>query len=109
MKRRFEKRFEEGLETIRASLQKKGGTKNYEKVLERIGRLKERTHGIHQYYEIELKKSGDMATDILYRYAKADEAEQRYMGPEVAFLEMGVFDLDFAEHSFDTKDKLGTN
>jgi hypothetical protein len=36
----FEQGFEDGLECIKASLTKKSGVKTYEKVLERIGRLK---------------------------------------------------------------------
>ena len=42
MKERFRQRFEEGLSQIRASLGEKRGTKSYEKVLERLGRFKER-------------------------------------------------------------------
>ncbi len=39
---RFERRFEEQLTNVRKALHKKHGTKKYEKVLEKIGRLKER-------------------------------------------------------------------
>ena len=39
MNRSFRKRFEEGLSTIAALLQKKGGTKRYGAVLKRIGKL----------------------------------------------------------------------
>ena len=80
MKSRFESTYEQGLETIKASLSKKGGTKRYEKVLERIGRLKEKSHGIHQYYEVELDHCEDIVTDVRYRYLKAEQAEQRYSG-----------------------------
>lgn len=80
MKESFERRFEEGLEAIKGSLQKKGGTKRYEKVLERIGRLKERSHGIHQYYDIKVTQKDGIATDITYRYERREEAEERYSG-----------------------------
>jgi hypothetical protein len=40
MKTLFELRFEDGLVCIKASLTKTSGVKIYEKVLERIGRLK---------------------------------------------------------------------
>jgi len=38
----FEHRFEEGLNRIHTALDKKRGTKRYEKVVEKIGCLKER-------------------------------------------------------------------
>ncbi|MCX5814820.1 MAG: hypothetical protein NTX75_01070 [Proteobacteria bacterium] len=38
----FERRFEEGLNRIHTALDNKHGTKRYEKVIEKIGRLKER-------------------------------------------------------------------
>jgi hypothetical protein len=80
MKERFQKRFEEGLELIRSGLSKKNGTKNYDKVLERIGRLKERSHGIHRYYDIEVPKNDQIATDIRWSFSRADEADERYSG-----------------------------
>ncbi|MEM3470571.1 MAG: transposase, partial [Thermoproteota archaeon] len=42
IKEKFQSRFEEELSRLRASLGKKGGIKKYEKVIERIGRIKER-------------------------------------------------------------------
>src|SRR4030066_1288267 len=42
IRNRFEKRFEEELKKTQAALSKKHGTKRYEKVVEKIGRLKER-------------------------------------------------------------------
>ena len=80
MKGGFQKRFEEGLEGIRASLSTKRGTKNYERVLERIGRLKERSHGIHGYYDIEVQQKGQIATDIRWSFTRAKEADERYSG-----------------------------
>jgi transposase len=80
MKEGFRRRFEEGLELIRQALDKKGGTKSYEKVLERIGRLKERSHGIHRYYDIEITEKEGIATQIRYSYSRAEEAERRYSG-----------------------------
>lgn len=51
---RFCKRFEGGLAKIAESLSKPRGTKKRDKVRERIGRLKERCHGIGQHYKIDL-------------------------------------------------------
>ena len=56
MKTLFEQRFEDGLECIKASLTKKSGVKTYEKVLERIGRLKQKYSSAHSRYKIEVEK-----------------------------------------------------
>jgi transposase len=52
-------RFEEGLEKIAAGLQKKNGMKASDKVLERIGRLKEKYKQVARFYVIEHTKSED--------------------------------------------------
>jgi transposase len=52
IKNRFERRFEEALQKVRTALTKKYGTKSYEKVLEKIGRLKERYKRVARRYEI---------------------------------------------------------
>jgi transposase len=52
IKNRFERRFEEALQKIQTGLTKKYGTKKYEKVLEKIGRLKERHRRVARRYEI---------------------------------------------------------
>ncbi len=56
MNRQFKKRFEDGLQKIKDSLSKKNGTKQYEKVVERIGRLKGGYPSISRYYLIEYEK-----------------------------------------------------
>ena len=70
IKDRFRRRFEEGLENIRSSLFKKNGIKRYEKVLERIGRLKSKCSKVSRYYDIEvIKKEGSSnnAEDIRWK------------------------------------------
>ena len=56
MNRSFRKRFEEGMKTIAASLEKKGGTKKYEAVLKRIAKLEGRYPSIARYYSIAVEK-----------------------------------------------------
>jgi len=65
---RFAERFEAGLLKIRVSLTKPHGEKKTDKITERIGRLKEKSHGIAQHYEIELTKdeSGKLVTAITW-------------------------------------------
>jgi transposase len=66
---RFCKRFEEGLGKIAESLTKPRGTKKRDKVLERIGRLKEKSHGVGQHYVIDLQydEKNEMVTRLTWR------------------------------------------
>jgi transposase len=54
MSRRFIDKFESGLAKLAAGLQKPYGEKKRDKLLRRIGRLQEQSHGIGQHYQIEL-------------------------------------------------------
>lgn len=51
---RFAKGFEDGLQKIKEGLQKPRGEKRHDKLMERIGRLKEKSRGASQHYHIEL-------------------------------------------------------
>ena len=65
---RFMERFEEGLTKLADCLTKPRGEKRYEKLAERIGRLKERCHGIGQHYTITLTpdESGTKASALTW-------------------------------------------
>jgi archaellum component FlaC len=52
----FESRFAEELDKIRNALPKKYGTKIYDKVIEQLGRLKERYKRVSRHYEITVTK-----------------------------------------------------
>jgi len=56
IKNRFEQRFEAAIEKVKGALGKKHGTKRYDKVLEKIGRLKERFRRVARRYEISVAK-----------------------------------------------------
>lgn len=56
IKTRFEKRFEDHLKKIQVGLNKRYGIKRYEKILEKIGRLKERFKRVAYRYEIKVEK-----------------------------------------------------
>lgn len=72
MNRKFKERFEQELVKARDALHKKHGKKNYEKVIERVGRAKAKYPSISKYYTIEYerdeKKPGNMA-DIRWSIA----------------------------------------
>ena len=80
MKTQFQQRFEQALNHIAASLTKKGGTKKYEKVLERIGRQKEKYALIAHYYQVEVKHQDGIATALTWQFEKQQQAEQRFSG-----------------------------
>ena len=55
---RFTQRFEAGLQQIATALQTPRGEKRRDKILQRIGRLKEKSHGASQHYEVTLTADG---------------------------------------------------
>ncbi|NMA30314.1 MAG: IS1634 family transposase [Candidatus Methanofastidiosa archaeon] len=65
----FCERYELELNNIQAALSKKGGTKKYAKVCERIGRLKERYPTANKHYSIEVKpdEKQDKAIDVIWK------------------------------------------
>jgi len=65
----FCERYELELSNIQAALSKKGGTKKYAKVCERIGRLKERYPTANKHYSIEVKPDNkqDKAIDVIWK------------------------------------------
>lgn len=77
---RVQQGFEQELERASAALTQKGGTKKYTKVLERIGRLKERYPMIARLYNIEVTRNGDLADSITWTLVKAEEADMRFSG-----------------------------
>ena len=66
---RFSSRFEAELNALNAGLQRPRTEKNPHKLHERIGRLKEKHHGIGQHYQIELQtdESGEKAISLTWQ------------------------------------------
>ena len=66
MMTQFSQRFEAGLQRIAEGLQKPRTEKRYDKLLERIGRLKEKSHGASRHYTISLVRdeSGKKVTAL---------------------------------------------
>ena len=65
---RFGQRFEEGLQKIVDGLQKPRTMKQHDKLLERIGRLKEKSQGVGQHYTVTLTtdESGKTVTGLTW-------------------------------------------
>lgn len=80
MKSRFQQHFEEGLEAIAASLNKKRGRKSYGAVMERIGRLKERHPRIARFYRIDITQEKGKVNSINWGIERKDELAMRFSG-----------------------------
>lgn len=88
-------RFEERLQTIRAALDKKGGTKKIEKVWERIGRAKEAYKQVSGRYDIQVEQQDGKATDMTWQCLPDPVKEDREKG--VYFIRTSYKDPSEAE------------
>ena len=80
MNSKFKERFEEELQKAKDSLTKKNGTKNYEKVIERVGRARQKYPSISKYYVIDYipddAKSPKNMADIQWRIAVPENVDK---------------------------------
>jgi len=81
IKTRFEKRFEAKLTQVQNALFRKGGTKTYEKVLEKIGRLKEKHRRVARRYDIRVEKDAQSknAINVHWSMKQVDETSGYYV------------------------------
>lgn len=81
IKSRFEKRFEDSLKEVKNALNKKHGTKKYEKVLEKIGRLKEKYRRVARRYDISVEKDDGTgnAININWQMKQIDDTSGYYV------------------------------
>ncbi len=94
MQGRLQQNFEEQLIHIAKSIHKKGCTKRYGKVLERIGRLKEKYKQIARYYQIQVEEKDALACRISWNYLQ-EQSDQRFSG--AYFLRTDRLDLSEKE------------
>ena len=82
MTARFAERFENGLRKIADGLTKPRGTKQRDKVLERIGRLKEKSRGIGQHYRITLtpEEGSAKVTELTWEKTPVDGSQLTHPG-----------------------------
>jgi len=66
----FAKRFEAALEKLAEGLHKKGAVKRYEKVLERLGRLRQKYSRAAQYYEVRVEQDPARGTATAIRWQR---------------------------------------
>ena len=82
MTKRFTERFEQGLAKLAAGLENPKGNKNRDKLLEKIGRLKEKSHGIGQHYTITVTsdESGIKATSLTWEKTPVEGTQLTHPG-----------------------------
>jgi transposase len=81
--RRFAARFEAALQRIHEGLSRPRTTKRIDKLWERIGRLKEKSHGIGQHYAIELIPDASGQKAIALRWQRQTTPGSRANHPGV--------------------------
>ena len=92
--RRFCERFEAGLKNIADGLSKPRTEKRLDKLHERIGRLKEKSKGIGQHYDIELLPDDSGKKVVELRWTKQPQAGTRLSHPGVYCLRSNQTDWD---------------
>ena len=94
MNRQWRERFETELTKAKDSLTKKNGTKTYEKVIERIGRARQKYPSISKYYVIDYiqdEKNPKLMADIRWRIAVPENVDKT---SGIYFLRTNVGSLD---------------
>ena len=97
MLEKFKQKFEEELLLARSALTKKNGTKKYDKVLERIGRIKERNSSIARYYVINVERDQDSnkTKNITWEFNDIEKLDFNFSGSY--FLRTSCKDLNEEE------------
>ena len=83
-------RFEQELQSINNALHKKGGTKQIEKVWERIGRCREKNRNVSGRYTIEVTDKDEKATEIKWTKKQTKEKSDSKHG--VYFIRTNIKD-----------------
>ena len=94
MNRQWRERFEQELTKARDALGRKGGKKNYEKVIERVGRAIQKYPSIAKYYVIDYlrdEKNPKNMADIQWRIAVPENVDRQ---SGIYFLRTNVERLD---------------
>lgn len=96
MTARFSQRFEAGLVKLAEGLRKPRGEKRQEKLLQRIGRLQEKSHGISRHYRIELTPDDSGTKALALTWEKLPVNGTQLTHPGVYCLRTNELDWDEA-------------
>jgi transposase len=80
IQRRFSERFEEELKHIADGLTKKGRVKKYDKILIRLGRLKQRYSRVVRFYEIRVQKDEETGNAKAIHWSRITAEEKTHLG-----------------------------
>ena len=86
----FCERYEEELGHIAQAIHKKGGTKKYAKVIERIGRIKERYPAANKHYQIDVKQEDGIAVQVIWNKKPSSPSA----GEGVYFIRTNLAEID---------------
>lgn len=90
-------RFEKELQGIGDGIAKKGGTKMFEKVIERVGRLKERYSTVARHYTVTVVPDADKKKAKEVKWERNEKKEQDKKGEGVYFLRTNYENLQEKE------------
>jgi transposase len=77
IRNRFHQRFETSLETLNKGLSKKGCTKSYEKIIEKVGRLKEKNTRVSHEYQIDVTADDDKKNAITITWKRLGKSSEK--------------------------------
>lgn len=94
MQDRASERFEQQLQSLADGLHKKGGTKRYDKVQQRIGRLREKYPRAAQHYTITVERNPDNDQASRMQWQRSNQPGSQATHPGVYCLRTNIQDWD---------------
>jgi transposase len=94
MQDRSSTRFEEELQKLHSGLHKKYCTKKYEKVLEKLGRLKQQYSRSAQHYQVSVKKDEETGNALQVTWKREEKRNTQATHPGVYCLRTNHTELD---------------
>jgi len=88
----FSEKYETALNNLHTGLSKKGTTKNYAKVLERLGRIKEKYARAAQHYEVTVTPDDQRDKAISINWKRVEKANSQASHPGVYCLRTNLAD-----------------
>ena len=90
----FAKHFEDALQGVANGLSKKGCTKRYDKIIERVGRLKEKHARAAQHYEITITPDPETNKTLAITWERKEKPHTQATHPGVYCLRTNIDDWD---------------
>jgi len=96
MQDRAREHFEQALQKLHDGLSRKGTTKKYGKIMERIGRLREKYSRAAQHYHIDVDQDSDSENATAIRWRRQEKPRSQATHPGVYTLRTDLTDWDEA-------------